>query len=105
MTRWGTSLGEQSVRPSGAGQGAASSARGLPLRPASGRRGGHRRRLPDGEPAMPLTVEATFENGVLKPAKPLPLKEHAKVRLTIEPAGDWVRRRRGCLVFKAAPRR
>jgi predicted nucleic acid-binding protein len=25
---------------------------------------------------MPLTVEAVFENGVLKPTQPLPLKEH-----------------------------
>jgi predicted DNA-binding antitoxin AbrB/MazE fold protein len=35
---------------------------------------------------MPITVEATYENGVLKPAQPLPFKEHEKVRLTVEPA-------------------
>ena len=28
---------------------------------------------------MTLTVEAVYENGVLKPAQPLPLKEHEKV--------------------------
>ena len=33
---------------------------------------------------MPPTVEAIYENGVLKPAQPLPLKEHEKVRLSVE---------------------
>jgi predicted DNA-binding antitoxin AbrB/MazE fold protein len=33
---------------------------------------------------MPLTIEAIYENGVLKPAQPLPLAEHARVRVTIE---------------------
>jgi predicted DNA-binding antitoxin AbrB/MazE fold protein len=33
---------------------------------------------------MPLTVEAVYENGVLKPAQPLPLREHEKVRITVE---------------------
>ncbi len=33
---------------------------------------------------MSLTVEAVYENGVLKPAVPLPFKEHEKVRVTIE---------------------
>jgi predicted DNA-binding antitoxin AbrB/MazE fold protein len=33
---------------------------------------------------MTLTVEAIYENGVLKPAQPLPLQEHAKVRVTVE---------------------
>jgi predicted DNA-binding antitoxin AbrB/MazE fold protein len=32
---------------------------------------------------MTITVEATYENGVLKPAEPLPWKEGEKVRLTI----------------------
>jgi hypothetical protein len=36
------------------------------------------------ETEMPLTFEAIYENGVLKPAQPLPLKEHDKVRVTIE---------------------
>ena len=36
--------------------------------------------------AMAFTVEAVYENGVLKPAEPLPLKEHEKVRVTVEPA-------------------
>ncbi|MGH7174494.1 MAG: antitoxin family protein [Gemmataceae bacterium] len=33
---------------------------------------------------MTLTVEAIYENGVLKPTQPLPLKEHDKVRITVE---------------------
>ncbi len=33
---------------------------------------------------MTLTVEAIYENGVLKPAQPLPLKELEKVQVTIE---------------------
>ena len=32
---------------------------------------------------MPLTIEAVYENGCLKVAQPLPLKEHEKVRITL----------------------
>ncbi|HWG47221.1 MAG TPA: antitoxin family protein [Gemmataceae bacterium] len=32
---------------------------------------------------MNLTVEAVYENGVLKPTQTLPLKEHEKVRLAV----------------------
>ena len=39
---------------------------------------------------MPLTVEAVYENGVLKPAQPLPLKEHERVQITIAPKSNWV---------------
>ena len=35
---------------------------------------------------MPLTVEAVYENGVLKPVQPLPLQEREVVRVTVEPA-------------------
>ena len=35
---------------------------------------------------MSITVEAIYENGVLKPAQPLPLKEHEKVQVTIHTA-------------------
>jgi predicted DNA-binding antitoxin AbrB/MazE fold protein len=31
-----------------------------------------------------LVIEATYENGVLKPAAPLPLKESAKVLITVQ---------------------
>ena len=33
---------------------------------------------------MTHTVEATYENGVLRLANPLPLKQHEKVRVTVE---------------------
>ena len=40
---------------------------------------------------MTITVEATYEGGVLKPVEPLPLAEHAQVEITIhapQDAGD-----------------
>jgi predicted DNA-binding antitoxin AbrB/MazE fold protein len=33
---------------------------------------------------MAITVEATYENGVLKPKQPLPLKEHETVQITLQ---------------------
>jgi predicted DNA-binding antitoxin AbrB/MazE fold protein len=39
---------------------------------------------------MPLTIEAIYENGMLKPAQPLPLKEHERVQITIAPLSSWV---------------
>jgi predicted DNA-binding antitoxin AbrB/MazE fold protein len=32
---------------------------------------------------MAITVEAVYENGVLRPAEPLPFPEHERVRVTI----------------------
>lgn len=40
---------------------------------------------------MSITIEATFENGVLKPTRPLALKEHEKVQITIHTAVSRVR--------------
>jgi predicted DNA-binding antitoxin AbrB/MazE fold protein len=37
---------------------------------------------------MEMTIEATYENGVLKPASPLPLAEHERVRVTITDGGE-----------------
>jgi predicted DNA-binding antitoxin AbrB/MazE fold protein len=36
------------------------------------------------ECTMVQTTEAIYSNGVLKPTHPLPLKEHQRVRITIE---------------------
>ena len=36
---------------------------------------------------MPIVVEAVYEDGVLKPNSPLPLKEHEQVRATLERQG------------------
>jgi predicted DNA-binding antitoxin AbrB/MazE fold protein len=33
---------------------------------------------------MNFSIEATYENGVLKPTSPLPLPEHTKVRVTVQ---------------------
>jgi predicted DNA-binding antitoxin AbrB/MazE fold protein len=39
---------------------------------------------------MTITIDATYEDGVLKPAQPLPLAEHAQVRVTVEPGAAEV---------------
>ncbi len=44
---------------------------------------------------MTLTVDAVYENGVLRPAQPLPLKEHEKVSVTIQPAISLARQTAG----------
>jgi predicted DNA-binding antitoxin AbrB/MazE fold protein len=46
---------------------------------------------------MSITVEAVYEDGVLKPAQPLALNEHERVRLTIEPEISWADRTAGML--------
>lgn len=51
---------------------------------------------------MTLTVEAIYENGVLKPVQPLPLQEHEKVRITIEPAENWVQATAGMFGWKGS---
>ena len=51
---------------------------------------------------MSLTVEAVYENGVLKPVEPLPLKEQARVQITIVPKSNWVRDTYGICGWKGA---
>lgn len=46
---------------------------------------------------MSLTVEAVYENGVLKPADPLPLREHEKVTVSIRPAISRARQTAGLM--------
>ena len=46
---------------------------------------------------MAITVEAIYENGVLKPAEPLPLKEHEKVCITIRPSVSLARQTAGMI--------
>jgi predicted DNA-binding antitoxin AbrB/MazE fold protein len=36
---------------------------------------------------MTISIEATYENGVLKPAQPLPLEEREQVRIVIHRPG------------------
>ena len=49
---------------------------------------------------MAIVVEATYENGVLKPAQPLPLSEHEKVQITVHTAVSRVRATAGLLGWK-----
>ena len=49
---------------------------------------------------MEICTEATYENGILKPTNPLPLKEHEKVRITIRTAVNPVEASYGLLGWK-----
>jgi len=51
---------------------------------------------------MPLIVEAVYENGVLKPAQPLPLKEHERVKITIAPNTNWLQETYGIFGWKGS---
>jgi len=53
---------------------------------------------------MTMTVEAVYENGVLKPVRPLPLDEHEKVNVTIESAVSWADRTAGMLKWTGDPK-
>ena len=46
---------------------------------------------------MAITVEAVYENGVLKLSEPVALKDHEKVRVTIEPLGSPLLRAYGIM--------
>ncbi len=49
---------------------------------------------------MTITIEAVYENGVLKPVQPLPLKEHEQVRVTIQQGDTPLLRAYGIMGFK-----
>jgi predicted DNA-binding antitoxin AbrB/MazE fold protein len=46
---------------------------------------------------MPITVEAVYENGVLKPIHALPLQERQKVVITVKPTASRVRQTAGLI--------
>jgi predicted DNA-binding antitoxin AbrB/MazE fold protein len=52
---------------------------------------------------MPITVEAVYECGVLKPAEPLPLREHEHVSVTIQTGGSPLLRAYGLVRWNGAP--
>jgi predicted DNA-binding antitoxin AbrB/MazE fold protein len=52
---------------------------------------------------MTITVDATYENGVLKPDQPLPLKEYARVRVTVAAQGSWAEQTVGMLRWTGDP--
>jgi predicted DNA-binding antitoxin AbrB/MazE fold protein len=49
---------------------------------------------------MPLAVEAIYENGVLRPVQPLPLKEQERVKVTIVTTTNWVQETHGLCGWK-----
>lgn len=49
---------------------------------------------------MIVTIEATYENGVLKPLHPLPLKEHERVRITVHSERSPLLEAYGIMGFK-----
>jgi predicted DNA-binding antitoxin AbrB/MazE fold protein len=52
---------------------------------------------------MTITVEAIYENGVLKLSQPLPLKPHEKVTVTVKPAVSWTDQSAGILRWTGNP--
>src|SRR5262249_39957903 len=52
---------------------------------------------------MSLTIEAVYENGVLRPTQPLPLQEHQKVRVTVQTETNWVDATAGILGWTGDP--
>ena len=38
---------------------------------------------------MPISIEAVFQNGVLRPLEPLPLADNARVRITVDSDKTW----------------
>ena len=52
---------------------------------------------------MSITVEAVFENGVLKPIEPVPLEEHEKVRITVHKQSNWVENTSGFIHWQGDP--
>ena len=49
---------------------------------------------------MAIIIEAVVENGLLRPMKPLSLKENEQVRITIHPKENWVQESYGLCGWK-----
>ena len=52
---------------------------------------------------MSITLEATYENGVLKPLQPLPLAEHEKVKVTVHTGISVAEQTAGMLKWTGDP--
>ena len=52
---------------------------------------------------MAISVEAIYENGMLRPVQALPLQEHEKVRITIEGQASWAEQTSGMLKWTGDP--
>ena len=46
---------------------------------------------------MSITIEATYENGILKPDGPLPLKDHERVKVTVHAVPSVARQTAGMI--------
>lgn len=53
---------------------------------------------------MAMEVQATYENGVLRPDKPLPLKEHERVTVGIKPETSRIRQSAGLIKWSGGPK-
>ncbi len=53
---------------------------------------------------MPLEVQATYEDGVLKPDSPLPLDEHERVTVSVKPQTSRIRESAGLLKWTGDPK-
>lgn len=53
---------------------------------------------------MSLEVEATYENGFLKLDKPLPLKEHERVTVSVKPQTSRIRQSAGLVKWTGDPK-
>jgi predicted DNA-binding antitoxin AbrB/MazE fold protein len=49
---------------------------------------------------MAITIEAVYENGVLKPVQPLPLKEQQRVQVTVRVKPSAARESAGMLRWR-----
>jgi predicted DNA-binding antitoxin AbrB/MazE fold protein len=52
---------------------------------------------------MAITVEAIYENGILKLSQPLPFQEHETVQVTVSSTSSWVQRSAGILKWTRSP--
>lgn len=49
---------------------------------------------------MAITIEATYEDGVLKPSQPLPFKEHERLQISVQPKQSIARASAGMLRWR-----
>jgi len=52
---------------------------------------------------MTITVDAIYENGILRLSDPLPFEEQQRVSVTVEPKYNWVQETAGILGWKGSP--
>ncbi|MEX2559880.1 MAG: antitoxin family protein, partial [Pirellulales bacterium] len=52
---------------------------------------------------MSITIQATYEDGVLKPDRPLPLKQHEKVKVTVHSGVSVARQTAGMIPWSGDP--